>query len=145
LKFDKFVIDNFGFDKFGFDKKGLQGPKRRQTKSIWIVEQRIVEHLNVPPHKTILNPAFHKTLHFRFILLAYFSNSTCFFFSINPKVQKCNISALYGVIFPGKESSAGFSNYRLWESAGFIFAYILQTQVKTNFKKQIKHLCKMEM
>ena len=38
-------------------------------------------------------------------------------------------TALYGVIFPGKESSAGFSNYRLWESAGFIFAYILQTQV----------------
>ena len=47
--------------------------------------------------------------------------------------------ALYGVIFPGKESSAGFSNYRLWESAGFIFAYILQTQV-INLKKFLKKM-----
>ncbi len=36
--------------------------------------------------------------------------------------------ALYGVLFESEEEAA-FSNYRLWESLGFIFAYILQTQV----------------
>lgn len=35
-------------------------------------------------------------------------------------------SALYGVIFPGK-SEAAFSNYRLWESVGFIIAYACST------------------
>ena len=38
-------------------------------------------------------------------------------------------TALYGVLFTGEESTGGFSNYRLWESVGFIVAYILQTQV----------------
>ncbi len=37
--------------------------------------------------------------------------------------------ALYGVLFIGADSTGGFSNYRLWESVGFIVAYILQTQV----------------
>ena len=37
-------------------------------------------------------------------------------------------SALYGVLFESDEEAA-FSNYRLWESLGFIFAYVLQTQV----------------
>jgi hypothetical protein len=40
-------------------------------------------------------------------------------------------SALYGVLFPGQESAAAFSNYRVWEAVGFIFSYILQTQVHT--------------
>lgn len=35
--------------------------------------------------------------------------------------------ALYGVLFESDEEAA-FSNYRLWESLGFIVAYILQTQ-----------------
>ena len=34
--------------------------------------------------------------------------------------------AFYGVIFPGA-SEAAFSNYRLWESLGFILAYNLST------------------
>ena len=38
------------------------------------------------------------------------------------------MTALYGVLFESDEEAA-FSNYRLWESLGFIFAYILQTQV----------------
>lgn len=42
--------------------------------------------------------------------------------------NECNVSALYGVLFESDEEAA-FSNYRLWESLGFIFAYILQTQV----------------
>jgi hypothetical protein len=41
---------------------------------------------------------------------------------------------LYGVLFVGPESAGGFSNYRLWESFGFIIAYILQTQVCINAK-----------
>ena len=38
------------------------------------------------------------------------------------------IPALYGVLFANDEEAA-FSNYRLWESAGFILTFILQTQV----------------
>ena len=38
------------------------------------------------------------------------------------------ISALYGVIFKNSEEAA-FSNYRLWESMGFLIAYLLQTKV----------------
>ena len=38
------------------------------------------------------------------------------------------LTALYGVLFESDEEAA-FSNYRLWESLGFIFAYILQTQI----------------
>ena len=33
-------------------------------------------------------------------------------------------AALYGVLFPDNEEAA-FSNYRLWESIGFIIAYVL--------------------
>merc|ERR1711997_14707 len=43
-------------------------------------------------------------------------------------VWQTQINALYGVLFESDEEAA-FSNYRLWESLGFIFAYILQTQV----------------
>ena len=35
---------------------------------------------------------------------------------------------MYGVLFVNDEEAA-FSNYRLWESMGFILAFILQTQV----------------
>ena len=42
--------------------------------------------------------------------------------------------ALYGVLFVGEETTGGFSNYRLWESVGFIIAYILQTQVCIDVK-----------
>ena len=38
------------------------------------------------------------------------------------------ISALYGVIFKSN-AEAAFSNYRLWESLGFLIAYLLQTKV----------------
>ena len=37
-------------------------------------------------------------------------------------------TALYGVLFENDEEAA-FSNYRLWESAGFILAFILQNHV----------------
>ena len=37
-------------------------------------------------------------------------------------------TALYGVLFENDEEAA-FSNYRLWESMGFIFSFILQNHV----------------
>lgn len=33
------------------------------------------------------------------------------------------VKALYGVLFPSNEEAA-FCNYRLWESVGFIIAYV---------------------
>jgi len=43
-------------------------------------------------------------------------------------VWQTQINALYGVLFENDEEAA-FSNYRLWESAGFIISFVLQTQV----------------
>merc|ERR1719192_2973123 len=48
-------------------------------------------------------------------------------------VWQTQINALYGVLFANDEEAA-FSNYRLWESAGFILAFILQTQVCIDVK-----------
>ncbi|KAG7155753.1 UNC93-like protein [Homarus americanus] len=45
---------------------------------------------------------------------------------VSDAVWQTQINALYGVIFPG-ESEAAFSNYRLWESLGFIIAYACST------------------
>ena len=47
--------------------------------------------------------------------------------------SKLFFSALYGILFE-KHEEAAFSNYRLWESLGFIFAYILQNTVCVNVK-----------
>ena len=41
--------------------------------------------------------------------------------------------ALYGALFKGEEPAA-FSNYRLWESLGFLAAYLLQTSVCVHVK-----------
>jgi len=41
---------------------------------------------------------------------------------VSDAVWQTQINALYGVVFPGK-SEAAFSNYRLWESIGFIVNY----------------------
>ena len=43
-------------------------------------------------------------------------------------VWQTQINAFYGFLFPNDEEAA-FSNYRLWESMGFLIAFILQTQV----------------
>ena len=44
-------------------------------------------------------------------------------------------SALYGVLFPNK-AEAAFSNYRLWESVGFVvaFSYGGYVTAKISFK-----------
>ena len=44
------------------------------------------------------------------------------------------IVALYGVLFTGQEVTGGFSNYRLWESTGFLISYILQVNVCVDAK-----------
>ena len=49
------------------------------------------------------------------------------------KMYVISISALYGVLFESDEEAA-FSNYRLWESLGFIFAYLLQINVCIDVK-----------
>merc|ERR1719376_166869 len=41
-------------------------------------------------------------------------------------VWQTQINSLYSVLFP-KEAEAAFSNYKLWESLGFILAYICST------------------
>ena len=43
-------------------------------------------------------------------------------------IWQTQINALYGVLFVNNEEAA-FSNYRLWESTGFLIAFILQTQL----------------
>ena len=43
-------------------------------------------------------------------------------------VWQTQINALYGFLF-ANDKEAAFSNYRLWESTGYVIAFILQTQV----------------
>ncbi|XP_075978182.1 UNC93-like protein [Anticarsia gemmatalis] len=43
------------------------------------------------------------------------------------------INAYYGILFPGREEAA-FSNFRLWESVGYIIAYILSPYLRTSDK-----------
>ena len=45
----------------------------------------------------------------------------------------CVIPALYGSIF-SKTSEAAFSNYRMWESLGFIIAFAYSGFICTNIK-----------
>ncbi|KAJ8722223.1 hypothetical protein PYW08_004625 [Mythimna loreyi] len=43
------------------------------------------------------------------------------------------INAYYGILFPGREEAA-FSNFRLWESVGYIIAYVLSPYLRTSAK-----------
>ncbi|KAJ0176489.1 hypothetical protein K1T71_007668 [Dendrolimus kikuchii] len=43
------------------------------------------------------------------------------------------INAYYGILFPGREEAA-FSNFRLWESVGFIVAYVVSPYLRTSAK-----------
>lgn len=45
---------------------------------------------------------------------------------VSDAVWQTQINAFYGVIFPGK-AEAAFSNYRLWESLGFIISFACST------------------
>ena len=43
------------------------------------------------------------------------------------------VTALYGILF-AKESEAAFSNYRMWESLGFIIAFAYSASLCTSVK-----------
>jgi len=51
-------------------------------------------------------------------------------------IWQTQINALYGVLFPSEEEAA-FSNYRLWESMGFLVAFITQACGVCAFPKLI--------
>lgn len=51
-------------------------------------------------------------------------------------IWQTQINALYGVLFANDEEAA-FSNYRLWESVGFIIAYTLQNTICIEVKLYI--------
>ncbi|XP_063383842.1 UNC93-like protein isoform X1 [Cydia fagiglandana] len=48
-------------------------------------------------------------------------------------VWMVQINAYYGILFPGREEAA-FSNFRLWESVGYIIAYIISPYLRTSAK-----------
>lgn len=68
-----------------------------------------------------MDPVLKERLQYLLSALDYKSNHN----TAPDKKNKKNFSspAFYGVIFPG-ESEAAFSNYRLWESLGYIFTYV---------------------
>lgn len=45
-------------------------------------------------------------------------------------------SAYYGVLFPGRQEAA-FANFRLWESVGYIIAYLISPHFRTSTKTYI--------
>merc|ERR1719219_1732999 len=51
-------------------------------------------------------------------------------------IWQTQINALYGVLFASQEEAA-FSNYRLWESMGFLLAFITQASGVCVFPKLI--------
>nr|XP_026499824.1 UNC93-like protein [Vanessa tameamea]XP_026499825.1 UNC93-like protein [Vanessa tameamea]XP_026499827.1 UNC93-like protein [Vanessa tameamea] len=46
------------------------------------------------------------------------------------------INAYYGILFPGREEAA-FSNFRLWESVGYIIAYVISPYMRTSAKTYV--------
>ena len=52
---------------------------------------------------------------------------------IGDGIWQTQINALYGVLFYSQEEAA-FSNYRLWESLGFVISFA--TQVRTSEKRE---------
>ncbi|KAI8436993.1 hypothetical protein MSG28_010395 [Choristoneura fumiferana] len=48
-------------------------------------------------------------------------------------VWMVQINAYYGILFPGREEAA-FSNFRLWESVGYIIAYVISPYLRTSAK-----------
>ena len=47
-------------------------------------------------------------------------------------VWQTQINAFYGVLFTDKDEAA-FSNYRLWESSGFVLFYIITPYIRIRF------------
>jgi hypothetical protein len=60
-------------------------------------------------------------------------------------IWQTQINALYGVLF-AKNEEAAFSNYRLWESLGFLFAFLTQVSqfcslCGTRISKEVHVFC----
>ena len=55
---------------------------------------------------------------------------------VGDAIWQTQINALYGVLFASDEEAA-FSNYRLWESMGFLLAFITQASGVCVFSKII--------
>ena len=55
---------------------------------------------------------------------------------IGDAIWQTQINALYGVLFPNEEEAA-FSNYRLWESLGFLLAFVTSSCGVCAFPKLI--------
>lgn len=51
----------------------------------------------------------------------------------SPNQSLCLVSGLYGTLFR-RNKEAAFSNYRLWESAGFVIAYAYSTHLCARMK-----------
>jgi len=61
---------------------------------------------------------------------------------IGDAIWQTQINALYGILFVSEEEAA-FSNYRLWESFGFLIAFITQASGVCVFPKMILALCSL--
>ncbi|KAL1516984.1 hypothetical protein ABEB36_000808 [Hypothenemus hampei] len=66
------------------------------------------------------------------------SNPLLFFMAsglwgVGDAVWQTQVNGLYGALFR-RNKEAAFSNYRLWESVGFVIAYIYSTQLCTRIK-----------
>jgi len=64
------------------------------------------------------------------------------FWGMADAIWQTQINALYGVLFASEEEAA-FSNYRLWESFGFLIAFITQASGVCVFPKMIVALCSL--
>ncbi|XP_045498485.1 UNC93-like protein [Colias croceus] len=52
---------------------------------------------------------------------------------LSDSVWMVQLNAYYGILFPGREEAA-FSNFRLWESVGYIIAYVISPHLRTSSK-----------
>jgi hypothetical protein len=50
-------------------------------------------------------------------------------------IWQTQITSLYGVLF-AKNEEAAFSNYKLWESTGYLFSFISQDSGDDSWEKQ---------
>ena len=68
---------------------------------------------------------FHILYHYLFVPNISVVYVLAALWGIGDAIWQTQINALYGVLFASDEEAA-FSNYRLWESMGFLLAFITQ-------------------
>ncbi|KAL0882970.1 hypothetical protein ABMA27_016462 [Loxostege sticticalis] len=52
---------------------------------------------------------------------------------VSDSVWLVQLNSYYGILFPGREEAA-FANFRLWESVGYIIAYVISPYARTSQK-----------